>query len=180
MGDRIRVVARLPIAIALSSASGVLYGLTFPTTSLQPLAWVALVPFFVVLRRVGRGTAVLVTWIWTITAAYTLGDWFAGSIARYYHQPLTIGIGFFFGVSSLMAAPYYVLVAVAYRAFAGTSRTIDPFLAAAAWWRASWHAAGSSGGIHGHSSGTRRSAATRSCRSQTWPASMASPSRSWR
>ena len=52
-----------------------------------------------------------------ITAAAVLGDWFPHAIASYYRQPLWIGVALFFGVTSLMAAPYYMGFALWYRTF---------------------------------------------------------------
>ncbi len=47
--DARRVARGLPYALALTLASGVAYGLCFPTASLQLLAWVALAPFLLAL-----------------------------------------------------------------------------------------------------------------------------------
>jgi apolipoprotein N-acyltransferase len=125
----------MPVAasLALTLASGWLYGLCFPIASVQLLAWVALVPFFAAVRRASPSRAVLLGWVWTITAAYFVGDWFARSVATYYQQPILIGVAFFIGVSSLMAAPFYMAFAVCYRMLVRFPRPIVPFLAAAAW-----------------------------------------------
>ncbi len=120
-------------AIAATVASGVCYGLCFPTASLHLLAWGALVPWLVALRRVGFGGALGLAWLWTITAAYTLGDWFAGSVSRYYDQPAAVGLAFFVGVSSFMATPYYMVFAAWYRAVPRRSPVLMPLLAGAAW-----------------------------------------------
>jgi apolipoprotein N-acyltransferase len=120
-------------ALALTLASGWLYGLCFPTASAQLLAWVALMPFFAAIRRAGLARALLLGWVWTITAAYFVGDWFARSVATYYQQPILIGVAFFIGVSSLMAAPFYIAFAVCYRILLRFPRPIVPFLVAAAW-----------------------------------------------
>jgi apolipoprotein N-acyltransferase len=120
-------------SLALTLASGWLYGLCFPTASLQLLAWIALVPFLATVRRAGLAGALLLGWVWTITAAYFVGDWFARSIATYYEQPILIGVGFFIGVSSLMAAPFYIAFAACYRVLVRFPRPLVPFLAAAAW-----------------------------------------------
>lgn len=124
---------RLPFAVGLTALSGGLYGLCFPTASVQLLAWVVLVPFFVALRGVRLGVALGLGWVWTITAAYAVGDWFPSSVAAYYRQPLAIGIAFFFGVSSLMAAPYYMAFAAWYRAIGRGSGPWLSLLVAAAW-----------------------------------------------
>ena len=124
---------RIAGAIIATVASGVCYGLCFPTASLHALAWVALVPWLAALRRVGAGEALGLAWLWTITAAYTLGDWFAGSVSRYYDQPSAVGVAFFVGVSSLMAAPYYMLFATWYRATTRCASVVTPLGVGAAW-----------------------------------------------
>jgi len=119
--------------ILATVTSGILYGLCFPVASLQVLAWIALVPWFVALRHVGTAGALGLGWLWTITAAYTLGDWFAGAVASYYGQPLAVGVAFFVGVSSFMAAPYYVLFALCGRTLLRRGTSVTPLLVAAAW-----------------------------------------------
>jgi apolipoprotein N-acyltransferase len=115
----------------LSSAA--LYGLSFPPARLRLLAWVALVPLLLALRGGGLAAALLLAWLWTIAAAYAVGDWFPRAVATYYDQPFPIGVAFFAGVTSLMAAPYYVAFAACYRALARAPGAALPLLAAAAW-----------------------------------------------
>jgi apolipoprotein N-acyltransferase len=116
-----------------TAASAVLYGLAFPPTGLRPLAWVALVPFLAAVRRARPGGALLLAWAWTVLAAYVVGEWFPRSVSTYYQQPLSVGIAFFLGVSSLMAAPYYVAFAACYRRLARAPAPLVPLLAGAAW-----------------------------------------------
>jgi apolipoprotein N-acyltransferase len=120
----------LPVATLVSA---VLYGLAFPPAALRGLAWVALVPFFVSVRRAGWAGAAGLAWLWTVAAADPVGDWFPRSVSTYYQQPLAIGVGFFAGVSSIMAAPYFVAFAACYRACARRGGASLPLLAAAAW-----------------------------------------------
>jgi len=105
----------LAFGLVLTLASGWLYGLSFPTARVQALAWVALVPLLVALRGASLRRALLLGWVWTVMAAYAVGDWFARSVATYYEQPILVGVGFFIGVSSLMAAPFYMAFAACYR-----------------------------------------------------------------
>jgi apolipoprotein N-acyltransferase len=122
---------RLPAATLASAA---LYGLAFPPTALRGLAWVALVPFLVSVRRARKAGAMGLAWLWTVAAAYAVGGWFPRSVSTYYRQPIAVGIGFFAGVSSIMAAPFFVAFAVGYRALVRRrSPAILPLLAAAMW-----------------------------------------------
>lgn len=124
---------RRDLAIGLTVSSAMLYGLAFPTTSLQLVAWVSLVGFLVALRGSTLRFGAFLGWLWTLAAAYAVGDWFPHSVARYYDQPLAVGIGFFFFVSTVMAAPFYMAFAAVYRILTRKRGVALPFLTAAAW-----------------------------------------------
>jgi apolipoprotein N-acyltransferase len=113
--------------------SAVLYGLCFPPPAWRPLAWVAQVPFLLALRRCSSRLALLLAWVFTVTVAYTVGDWFPRAVANYFAQSASVGVAFFFGVSSIMAAPYVMAFAVVYRRLGRSGGAVLPLLAAAAW-----------------------------------------------
>ncbi|TMB57518.1 MAG: apolipoprotein N-acyltransferase [Deltaproteobacteria bacterium] len=114
--------------------SAVLYGLSFPPAALRLLGWIALVPLLVALRLASSAaTALVLAWIWTVVAAYTVGDWFPRAVSTYYQQPWSVGLGLFFGVSTFMAAAEYMAFAIAYRRLAAHSAVALPLTAAAAW-----------------------------------------------
>src|SRR5947208_15371037 len=112
--------------------SAVLYGLSFPPAALRPLAWGALVPLLVALRRASTGVAIFLPWLWTVLAAYAVGDWFPRAVSTYYQQPLAVGLGLFLGVSTFMAAAEYMAFAICYRRLVATSGAALPLLIAAA------------------------------------------------
>jgi apolipoprotein N-acyltransferase len=114
-------------------ASALLYGAAFPTTAVRPLAWVALIPFLVGLRRVGSRTAVALGWVWAVCASGVVSSWFAHAVAVYYQQPLAVGIGFFFGVATFTAGLHYMAFSWCYRRLARHPGPTLPLLAAAAW-----------------------------------------------
>jgi apolipoprotein N-acyltransferase len=124
---------QLQFGVLLTVSSGVLFGLAFPPTGWKPLAWLALAPFLVALRRGSLAQALLLTWLWCLVASYVIGDWFPRAIATYFHQPMLLAVAFYFGVFTLMAGPYYMAFAWAYRALARRYRLALPFLAGAAW-----------------------------------------------
>ena len=130
----------MPVVSALlgTIGSAAAYGLCFPPAELRGLAWVVLVPFLVAVRRAGPVGAGLLAWLWTVVAAYAVGDWFPWSVSTYYQQPIAVGIAFFAGVSSVMAAPYFIVFAACYRAMASTPAAVRPLLVAAAWVGADW------------------------------------------
>jgi apolipoprotein N-acyltransferase len=119
--------------LLLTVGSAVLYSRAFPSAAVRPLAWVALVPFLVTLRRAGRWEAMLLAWAWAVIAAYGLNDWFPRAIATYYLRSNTVGFAFFLGVSSLTAAPYFMAFAGCYRCLARRPSRGLPVYAAAAW-----------------------------------------------
>ncbi len=121
------------IGVGLTAVSGLAFGLAFPPASWLPLAWFSLVPFLLALRRGGVARALLLTWLWCLAAAYSVGDWFAGSVAEYFHQPMPIALGLFFAVFTVMAGPYYMAFALAWRVLGRRFVVALPFLGAAAW-----------------------------------------------
>jgi apolipoprotein N-acyltransferase len=124
---------RVIIPLFSTVLSAVLYGLCFPPARWQALAWLAEVPFLIAIRRTSLRTALVLAWVFTVTVAYTVGDWFPRAVADYYAQPQIVGIGFFFGVSSIMAAPYVMGFAVIYRRLTRLPGSVRPLLAGAAW-----------------------------------------------
>ncbi len=124
---------RFAICLFLGVLSALLYSLSFPPASMQLLAWVALVPVFVAIRWAGLWGALLLTWVFTVATAYLTGDWFPAAVSQYYVRPAIVGIAFFFGVSSIMAAPCVVAFAAVYRGLARRWMMPLPLLTAAAW-----------------------------------------------
>jgi len=124
-----------PLLAAL--ASSVLYGLCFPPWRWRSLAWIALVPFLAAVRRSKPARALIATWVFVTAGAYVVGDWFPRAVANYYDQPAALGIAFFFGVTTLMAVPYYLVFALWYRELGlrlpRSRRRYLPVLAAAGW-----------------------------------------------
>lgn len=120
-------------AVLATLGSAALFGLSFPTASLRGLAWVALVPFLLAVRGRSLAGALGLGWLWALAAAYGVGDWFPGTVSRYYDQPAPIGIALFFASASLMAAPEYMAFAAYYRALARRPGPMLPLLAGAGW-----------------------------------------------
>jgi apolipoprotein N-acyltransferase len=121
------------VQLLIVLGSAVAYGWSFPPAPRPWLAWIALAPLFVTLRKVTAPRAVLLAWIWTVTMAYTVNDWFPRAVSGYFEQPFSIGIGLFLGVSTLTAAVPYMAFAAVQKPLAGRPLVIRPLLAAAAW-----------------------------------------------
>jgi apolipoprotein N-acyltransferase len=123
----------LATGAGLVGLSALLFSLAFPTRSLAALAWIALVPLFVAVRRAALGRALFLTWLWCVVGACLTGDWFPRSVAHYFAQPMPVAIALFAAVFTLMAAPYLCAFTAAYRVLARGSVLALPFAAAAAW-----------------------------------------------
>ena len=123
----------LLVPLAGTVASGVLYALAFPGPSLWPVAWIALVPFFVALRQAQRWAVPLLGWLWPVVCCSILISWLPRAMARYYDQPISVGLGAFLAVSTLTAGLEFMLFAVVYRRLAGRLGWAEPLVTAAAW-----------------------------------------------
>src|SRR5262245_45309905 len=117
-----------------TTISAMLTGWCFAPAGVPVLAWVALAPLLVSLRRAsGLGTACLHAWWWTIILGWTVNDWFPRAVSGYYQQPVAVGLGLFLCVCSFTVAPAVALFAGCYRRLARTPGPGLPALAAAAW-----------------------------------------------
>jgi apolipoprotein N-acyltransferase len=126
------LLARLaPIALTVLSTQ--LFGLAFPPYRIRILAWIALAPFFLALRGVGLGHALLLGWVWSVLAAYSVGQWMPGAIESYYLQTKLVGWLFFLGIATLMVAPYHTAFALCGRSLWKRWQAALPLLLAAAW-----------------------------------------------
>jgi apolipoprotein N-acyltransferase len=124
--------SRRPALLALVMVGcGVLYGICFPPFGVRPLAWVALVPFLVVLPTVGLGRTAWLGAIVALAATCTTVDWLPRTVATYYAQPVAVGLGMFVGVALLMVVPPVVGFMVCYRLFVDRYRDLLPLVAAA-------------------------------------------------
>jgi len=125
---------RLRIALPLVAGSALALALSVPSVGAAPLAWIALVPFFAVLRRVGTASALLLAWGWCLLYAWGIASALPASIAEYAHQGLLLGWLWAIGCWTLMAAVYYMGFAWAYRRLAARcTGPALPLLVAAAW-----------------------------------------------
>jgi len=124
-------------AVALSA---LLFGLAFPPLRLHALAWVALAPLFLTFRGAGPKGAMGLAVVWSVLAAYGVGDWMPRAVVTYYEQHAVVGWTFFFGCALLMAAPYYAAAAWVIQRLGrrlegrgSGARAMLPLLVAAAW-----------------------------------------------
>jgi apolipoprotein N-acyltransferase len=121
------------LRIAAAVLAGVLYGLCFPPLALKPLAWVALVPLLVAVRRAGRWEALGLGIVFAAAGTCATVDWLPRTVSTYYAQPVSVGIGLFLAVLVVTVVPWVAGWVVWYRHMSTTSTIAGPLLAAAAW-----------------------------------------------
>ena len=63
-------------------------------------------------RGVGLGHALVLGWVWSVLAAYSVGEWMPRAIESYYLQRPIVGWLFFLGISTVMVAPYHTAFAL--------------------------------------------------------------------
>jgi apolipoprotein N-acyltransferase len=113
--------------------AGILYGLCFPPVALRPLAWVALVPLLVAIRRTGyRGAAGLAI-VFSGVATYATVDWLPRTVATYSAQPLGVGVAVFVAVWCTTVLPWVTAWGLWYRVLGARPSVATPWLAAAGW-----------------------------------------------
>jgi apolipoprotein N-acyltransferase len=124
---------RLPAGLAATALSALLYGLAFPPLEWRPVAFVALAPFLVALRRLGRRDALVCAFLWAELASLFVARALPDAVESYFLQPRWLAWVFAIGVWAVTGSIYYVGFAAAYRATARLPAPLQPLLAAAAW-----------------------------------------------
>lgn len=118
------------VAVVLA---GALYGLCFPPAAAKPLAWVALVPLLVAVRRAGRWEACGLGIVFAAAGTYATVDWLPRTVATYYAQPVSVGAGLFLAVLFATVVPWVAGWVVWYRLMSERPTPALPILAGAAW-----------------------------------------------
>ena len=123
------------IAIVTVAGSSLLFGLAFPPHRWSGLAWFALVPLLVAMRMYGWRGSCLVMGLWSLMAAYAVGDWMPGAVEHYYEQSRLVGWVVFVLVVGVMAAPFYAAFGLLHATYhrPGCPIWLRPLLAGCAW-----------------------------------------------
>lgn len=127
------MLLRLLPRLAAVVLGGVLYGLAYPPLALRPLAWVALVPLLLVVRRSRPTAAAGYGALYAVVGTCMTVDWLPRTVATYYQQPAAVGLGLFAGVMLLTVVPWVAAFAAVYGLLARRPSPLVPFTAAAAW-----------------------------------------------
>jgi apolipoprotein N-acyltransferase len=113
--------------------SALLFVAAFPPLSVRWLAWVALVPLFVVVRRSRLRPALVAAGLWGMLAAWGTTDWFPSAVSHYYGQPWAVGFLLFAAAAFSMGAVEYMAFAACYRRAGARGGRPMVLVAASAW-----------------------------------------------
>ena len=78
---------RLSAGLAATAVSALLYGLAFPPLEWGPVAFVALAPFLVALRRLRLRDALLCGFLWAELASLFVANALPDAVETYFLQP---------------------------------------------------------------------------------------------
>jgi apolipoprotein N-acyltransferase len=123
----------LLVGVAATALSALLYGLAFPPLEWRAVAFVALAPFLVAVRRLGRRDALFCAFLWAELASLFVARALPDAVETYFLQPRWLAWAFAIGVWGLTGSVYYVGFAAALRGAAALPAPLQPLLAAAAW-----------------------------------------------
>lgn len=100
---------------------------------LRLLAWVVLVPLFVVIRRNRLPTVAVSGMAFAVAGTWATVDWLPPAVTTYYGQSAAVGWALFAAVMFLMVVPHLTAFAVCCTLLSSRHRVLFPFLAGAAW-----------------------------------------------
>ena len=112
--------------------SALLYALSFPPVSCFPLAWVALVPFFLAASKVRPGYAAAYGILWGVVMACGVAWCFPRMLTNYFGLSPIVGWVGLFAVGTGLAGVYYGAFA-AWLSWLARRQAASPLLLAAGW-----------------------------------------------
>lgn len=122
------------VKIFLILLSAAVHAFAFPPWELSYLAFVAIVPFLVVIRRLRPWQALLAGHLWGSAAIWGVGYWVADALTFYYEQPWWFGILFCLIGCQILWGTYYALFAyVATRLLPRLQPQMRPLATAVLW-----------------------------------------------
>ncbi|MEM7413427.1 MAG: apolipoprotein N-acyltransferase [Myxococcota bacterium] len=116
--------------LAGAVASAVLVTASFPPLDLAPLAWIALVPLFVVLRDARPGLGALAGSTFAVALCALLASWLPGLVDGFFAVGLGGSLALASGVALYFALPFALLGA----GLAAAGNRAGPIAVGAAWW----------------------------------------------
>ncbi|MBI3247847.1 MAG: apolipoprotein N-acyltransferase [Deltaproteobacteria bacterium] len=123
-------MTRSPLVLTFLSAA--FYAASFPPFFLYPLAWMALVPFFLAVTTVPPFAAALYGILWSIFVTFGVAWWLPEMVANYLAVSVFIGWICFFAVGIGLAGIYFGAFA-AWLSWLARRRLLSPLLVAVGW-----------------------------------------------
>lgn len=124
---------QLAAAVGGAALTSVLYAAAYPPYRFNLFAWVALVPFLLVVRRVRWPAALVAAVVFPVIACALTISWMPRAAATYYAQPFAVGIATFLAIALLMVAPYVVGFTLLYRFAVRRDNALAPLVGGALW-----------------------------------------------
>lgn len=119
-------------ALVLTVASALLYAASHPPLAWWPLAWVALIPLLVAVRRVRPLAAAVLGALWGIVVGFATGWVLPGMLADYFGLPVATAwpgaVALYLLLAGVQVAGF-----AAWLSWIGCRRPVGPLLVAAAW-----------------------------------------------
>lgn len=119
-----------PVFLTLCSAA--LYALSFPPFSFWPLAWIALIPFFVALTRMPPKPAAAYGMLWGVVMSGVFGWCFPTMVVNYFGVSLVVGWVCFFAVCLGIFGVYFSAFAL-WLSWVARRGRINPLWVGLAW-----------------------------------------------
>jgi apolipoprotein N-acyltransferase len=132
-GCSLRSPGWLILATASTAASGLLASCAFAPLDLDAIVFVALVPFFAVLPRVGLGTAVWLGWVWCFVYSTQVAGALPDAVESYFQQPIWASWALAGAIWTGTGCLYYMAFAPLYTLLTSRFLAWLPWLAASAW-----------------------------------------------
>ncbi len=121
------------LALVATALSATVYAQAFAPPRLAPLAWVALVPFLVALRRSSTGMALGLAFLWAPAASIFVARALPEAVSGYFLQSPLVSWGMALFVWTFTGSLYYMAFAVVYRLAGRRPGVLLPLIAAAGW-----------------------------------------------
>jgi apolipoprotein N-acyltransferase len=123
----------LAAAVVAAAATSLLYAAAYPPYRYAILAWIALVPFLLAVRRSSALASTVAAIAFPLIACALTIAWMPRAAATYYGQPFVVGILTFLAIALVMVAPYVIGFALLYRYLSRRPSVVTPLAAGALW-----------------------------------------------
>jgi apolipoprotein N-acyltransferase len=123
----------LAVGIPIAALSALLLAVAYPPLEWRPLAFVALAPLLVAVRRLRLRDAMLCLLAWGEIFSFLVANALPEAVESYFQQPRWLSWVFAIGVWAGTGAIYFLGFGALQRALAGLRPGLQPLVVAAAW-----------------------------------------------